>query len=71
MQNRGDTAMQTSVESTKTIAGAALIGLGILFCYDNLHQVATQLSHVFSFAARTVGTKTKTPLLRLESRDAR
>lgn len=48
--------MQTSVDSTKTIAGAALIGLGILFCYDNLHQVATQLSHVFSFAARTVGT---------------
>ncbi len=30
--------MQTSVESTKTIAGAALIGPGILFCYDNLQS---------------------------------
>jgi|HubBroStandDraft_4_1064222.scaffolds.fasta_scaffold571241_2 hypothetical protein len=47
--------MQTSVERTKIIAGATLIGLGILFCYDNLHQAATQLRHALTFAAGTVG----------------
>jgi len=36
--------MPTPIERIKAIAGAALIGLGILFCYDNLHQVATYLS---------------------------
>lgn len=36
--------MQTPLECTKSIAGAALIGLGIIFCYDNVHQVANYLS---------------------------
>src|SRR5678815_4790472 len=37
---------QTFVGRTKSIAGAALIGLGILVFYKNLHQAATQLSHL-------------------------
>lgn len=37
---------QTFVGRAKSIAGAALIGLGILVFYENLHQAATQFSHL-------------------------
>ena len=37
---------QTSVRRAKSIAGTVLIGLGVLVLYENLHQAATQLSHL-------------------------
>jgi hypothetical protein len=37
---------QTFAGRAKSIAGAALIGLGILAFYKNLHQAATQFSHL-------------------------
>ena len=38
--------MQQTFGRTKSIAGTALIGLGIFVFYENLHQAATQLSHL-------------------------
>ena len=37
---------QTLVGRAKSIAGTALIGLGICVLYENLHQAATQLIHL-------------------------
>jgi len=37
---------QTLVGRAKSIAGTALIGRGIFVFYENLHQAATQLSHL-------------------------
>jgi hypothetical protein len=37
---------QTSVGHAKSIAGTALIGLGIFVFYENLHQAATQFSQL-------------------------
>jgi len=37
---------QTFVGRAKSIVGTALSGLGIFVCYENLHQAATQLSHL-------------------------
>ena len=37
---------QTLVGCAKSIAGIALIGLGIFVLYENLHQAATQLIHL-------------------------
>jgi hypothetical protein len=37
---------QTFVGRAKSIAGTAFTGLGIFAFYENLHQAATQLSHV-------------------------
>ena len=37
---------QTFVGRAKSITGTALIGLGIFVFYENLHQAATQLSHL-------------------------
>ena len=37
---------QTLVGCAKSIAGIALIGLGIFVIYENLRQAATQLSHL-------------------------
>jgi len=39
-------AMQQTFGRTKSIAGTALIGLGIFVFYENLHQATTQLSHL-------------------------
>src|SRR5438132_4376571 len=39
-------AMQQTFGRTKSIAGTALIGLGIFVFYENLHQAATQFSHL-------------------------
>ena len=38
--------MQQTFGRTKSIAGTALIGLGIFVFYENLHQATTQLSHL-------------------------
>jgi len=37
---------QTFAGRAKSIAGTALVGLGILVFYENLHQAATQFSHL-------------------------
>ena len=38
--------MQQTFGRTKSIAGTALIGLGIFVFYEKLHQATTQLSHL-------------------------
>jgi hypothetical protein len=39
----------------KSIAGAALTGLGIFILYKNLDQAGTQLSHLFGIPGKTLG----------------
>ncbi len=43
---------QTFVGRAKSITGTALIGLGIFVFYENLHQAATQLIHLFGVIPR-------------------
>ena len=43
---------QTFIRRAKSIAGTALIGLGIFVLYENLHQAATQLSHPLGIIPR-------------------
>jgi hypothetical protein len=43
---------QTFVGRAKSIAGTALMGLGIFVFYENLHQAATQLSQLFGIVSR-------------------
>ena len=43
---------QTFVGHAKSIAGIALIGLGIFVFYENLHQATTQLSHLLGVIPR-------------------
>ena len=43
---------QTFVGRAKSIAGTALIGLGIFILYENLHQAATQFSHLLGVIPR-------------------
>jgi len=43
---------QTFVGHAKSIAGIALIGLGIFVFYENLHQAATQLSQLLGVIPR-------------------
>jgi ascorbate-specific PTS system EIIC-type component UlaA len=43
---------QTFVGRAKSIAGTALIGLGSFVFYENLHQAATQLSHLLGVNPR-------------------
>jgi len=42
--------MQQTFGRTKSIAGTALIGLGVF--YENLHQATTQLSHLLGVIPR-------------------
>ena len=44
--------MQQTFGRTKSIAGTALIGLGIFVFYENLHQATTQLSHLLGVIPR-------------------
>jgi hypothetical protein len=45
----------TFLGRTKSIAGAALIGLGTFILYKNLDQAATQLSHLLSTPREMLG----------------
>jgi hypothetical protein len=45
----------TFLGRTKSIAGAALIGLGIFILYKNLDQAAIQLNHLFGTPREMLG----------------
>ncbi len=49
--------MQQTFGRTKSIAGTALIGLGIFVFYENLHQATTQLSHLLGVIPREGGAR--------------
>jgi len=46
---------QRFVGRVKSIAGTALIGLGVFVFYENLHQAATQLSHLLAIPREALG----------------
>jgi hypothetical protein len=45
----------TLIERTKSIAGAAFIGLGAFVLYENLDRAAGQLSDLFAIPEKTFG----------------
>lgn len=45
----------TFIGRAKSIAGAALIGLGVFVLYENLDRAASQLSYLFSPSGKTLG----------------